>query len=91
MTEKIIGSPNGHLAGAGGLIRACLALVGFGFVASTLLTPALGQSFPYPPVYSRITQPIDEGLLVPVEGHVHPLPGQSSTAAWSTTVCPSSA
>jgi subtilase family serine protease len=47
--------------------------MGFGFVVSTLPSPAVAQSFEYPPVYSRITQPIDENRLVEVKGHVHPL------------------
>ena len=32
-----------------------------------------GQTFQYPGVHSRITQPIDESQLTVLKGHVHPL------------------
>jgi hypothetical protein len=38
-----------------------------------LPSPAAGQTFQYPAVQSRITQPIDETRLTVLPGHVHPL------------------
>jgi hypothetical protein len=75
MTEDMIGSSDHPVIEGTFLlwIQASLALVGFGLVVSALLSPAMAQSFEYPRVYSRITEPIDEGRLVAVKGHVHPL------------------
>jgi hypothetical protein len=76
MTNKTIGGPVDHVATEIRFITwtwAGLVLIATGFLLGALQSPVSAQSFEYPPVYSRITQPIDESHLVAITGHVHPM------------------